>query len=131
MAAARAGDNRVSADGAAAVSAEMRAPRDRRAAVAGRGCSARHGDRVEHRVKLVQALLERDDLAALLDQQLVPKVRASVHLERQPAEVADSLLARLDDDPSLAAQSSRRRGSSQRRGRGCPLGFAGPAPKAI
>ena len=54
------------------------------------------------------ALLERDDLAAALDQQVVAEGRVAVHLERQPAEVADPLLPRLQDRAPLTTESPRR-----------------------
>ena len=108
MAAPFAGDDGLGADGPPAVRAEVRPPRNRGAALARlrRAARGRHG--LEHRVELGKPLLERDDLAALLDQQLVAEARAPVHLEREPTEVPDPLLARLYDRPPLAPQRSRR-----------------------
>ena len=59
-----------------------------------------------------QALLDRDHLQALLDQEVLLELVAPVHLEHQAAEVADPLLARADERPPLAPQHARRRKTS-------------------
>jgi hypothetical protein len=43
----------------------------------------------------------------VLDQQLVAEARAAVHLQRQPAEVTNPLLAGLDDRAPLAPERAR------------------------
>ena len=114
------------ADRPPAVRAEVRAPGNRRAALAGRRRAPGGRDRLEHRVELAKPVLERDDLPALLDQQLVAEARAPVHLQRQPAEVADTLLARLHDRAPLAPERPGRRRTPEDRLRpGCGTA-AGP-----
>src|SRR5207249_9485416 len=106
MSALLAADDGLGADRTAAVGAEMRAPGHRCTAFAGGRRAPRARDRGEHRVEVVDPLFERDDLAAAVDQELVAKGRAAVHLQRQPAEVADALLPRLEDLPARASQRS-------------------------
>src|SRR3954454_19310268 len=109
-------DDRLAADRAAAVGAEMRAPRHRRSALAGPRGTTSVRDCRQHRVELVQAVFERGDLAALLDQEVVAEGRTPIHLEREPAEVANPLLPGLQDRAALAAQGSRRgRAAHERR----------------
>src|SRR5919204_3326004 len=105
--------DRLAADGPAAVPAEVRSPRHGSAALARPRGAARARNRRQHRVELVQSFLERHDLAAALDQQLVAERRAAVHLERQSAEIPDALLARFQDRAALAPERARRRSSTQ------------------
>jgi hypothetical protein len=95
---ARIGRKRVTAPGAAddgllsdrtpAVRTEMRAPDDRRAAIAAAcrrapaGCGGG-----EHRVELVEAGLEAGDVARMLAQQVLAELLPPVHLHGQPAEI--------------------------------------------
>ena len=131
MAAVLAGDDGLGTDRPAAVGAEVRAPGHGRAAVAGRRSPprARHGG--QHRVEIVDPLFERDDLPAAFDQQLVAEARAAVHLQRQPAEVADPLLASLQDRPALAPQRSGRRRPPDDRRRDVLGGAFRPAADAV
>src|SRR2546430_3728538 len=93
VAAVLAGHNRLAAHRPATIRAEVGAPRHGSTAFARPRRPPGAGYRREHRVELVQPLLECDHLAAALDQQVVAEGRATVHLEREPAETADSLLA--------------------------------------
>jgi len=49
--------------------------------------------RAEEDVQLVDARFESDQLRAALEQEVFPEAVAPVHLEREPAEVAELLLA--------------------------------------
>ena len=61
------------------------APQAHRAA----GAARRVGDRgCKQRVELLQALVERDQLVAALDQQVLAELVAAEHLEHEAAEVA-------------------------------------------
>ena len=107
MPAALAGDHRLRAHRPPAVRAEVRAPGNRRATLTRRRRPPRGRDRLEHRVELAEPVLERDDLPAVLDQQLVAEARAAVHLEREPAEMPDPLLTGLHDRAPLAPEGTR------------------------
>ena len=87
----------------------------------------RDGD-LEQLVDLPQALLDRDHLLALLDQQVLLELVAAEHLEHQPAEVADALLARPDEGSPFASQRARRRNALAAGGVGGPLSGAGAEP---
>ena len=108
MPAALAADHRV-ARGPAAVRAEMDAAVERRAAAAVRrdpGPAGRGG--LDEGVELEDPLLERHELRALLEHELLAVVVAAVHLQHQPAEVADALLPGLQERAPLAAEGTRR-----------------------
>src|SRR4051812_47145724 len=112
MAALRAADDRLLADGAAAVGAEMRAPDDRRTAFAAarrRPAAGRRGG--QHRVELVQPGLEVGDVARVLAEQVFPELLAAVHLHREAAQVAQQLLSRLQDRATLTPECARRSGA--------------------
>jgi hypothetical protein len=84
----------------------VRAPDDRRAAGAScrrRGSSHRYRGR-EQRVELLQTLVERDQLVAPLDEQVLAELVAAKHLEHQPTEIAQALLAHTQERAALAAE---------------------------
>jgi hypothetical protein len=56
----------------------------------------------------VQARLEVGDVARVLAQQILPELLAPVHLHRQPPEIAQQLLACLQDLAALAPQRTGR-----------------------
>ena len=58
----------------------------------------------ERVVELVDALLEHEDLAALLEQQVLAEAAAAHHLEREAADVADPILADAAQRTPLAAE---------------------------
>src|SRR6188508_1216171 len=93
-------------DRAAARSAEARAPEQRRAAVAARGAGRGGGgaNGAEQDVELVDARLEADQLGAALEQQVLTEAVAPVHLQRQPAEVAQLLLTETQERLALAPE---------------------------
>src|SRR5205085_6447789 len=117
--AADARDRRSLTDGAAAVGAEVRAPEDRCAALAARSApgNAPRGGCVEESVELEQPLLERGEIGAPLVDEVVPEALLPVHLEHEPAEVADPLLAQAQERAPLAAELGGGRRWSPRRGR--------------
>ncbi|HYY02676.1 MAG TPA: hypothetical protein VE736_02220 [Gaiellaceae bacterium] len=55
----------------------------------------------------MQALVERDELVASLDQQVLSELVAPIHLEHQPAEVAKPILAHPKQRTALAAKDAR------------------------
>ncbi len=57
----------------------------------------------------MNARLEADQLGAALEQKVLPKAVAAVHLQREPAEVAQLLLPEAQERPSLAPELARRR----------------------
>jgi hypothetical protein len=73
----------------------MRAP-DERSAACTPGCRRRTTDRDRRReqgVQLLQALVERDQLVAALDEQVLAELVAAEHLQHEAAEVAETLFA--------------------------------------
>ena len=72
---------------------------------------------VEQRVDLLDACLDRDELGAALDDEPRVEPVALVHLERKPAEVAQSLFAHLEQRLALALELTRRRNDVPGRGR--------------
>ena len=68
----------------------------------------RDGD-LEQFVDLPQSALDCDHFLALLDQQVLLELIAAEHLEHQPAQVADAVLARPDEGSPFAPQRARRR----------------------
>jgi hypothetical protein len=68
----------------------------------------------------VDPRFEADQLRAALEQQVFPEVIAPVHLQREPAEVAELLLAQAEERAALSPELGRRRGGSPppRRSRG-------------
>jgi hypothetical protein len=102
-------DGRCRGDRAPAVRAEVRAADDGRAACAsGRGCgtAGSRGHR-EERVELLQPLVEREELVAPVDEEVLPELVAPVHLDHQPAQVAQPLLPRSQEGAPLAAEDAR------------------------
>ncbi|HEX7310470.1 MAG TPA: hypothetical protein VF232_04765 [Gaiellaceae bacterium] len=65
----------------------------RAALAAAQAALAATGPRREQPVDLANALFERDDLAGLLVHDVLAKLILPIHLEHQPAEVADALLS--------------------------------------
>ena len=53
--------------------------------------------------------LEPDQLRAPLEQQVLAEPVAPVHLEREPAEIAETLLANAQERTPLTPQRARRR----------------------
>ena len=89
---------------ATAARAEARADQERRAAGADRPLSAPEAGAADERVDLRDAGLDRDELGAALDDEPFVELVAAVHLERQPAEVAEPLLAQEEERSALAPQ---------------------------
>jgi hypothetical protein len=58
----------------------------------------------------VDARFEPDQLGAALQQQVFPEAVAPVHLQREPAEIAQLLLAEAEERATLAPELGRRRG---------------------
>src|SRR5207253_6101581 len=71
----------------------------------------------EQLVEVVQPLLDADDLGRLLVDEVLAEPILAVHLQDEPAEVADPLLAQPHERAPLAAQLARRRQRSPARGR--------------
>ena len=94
----------------------MRSEEDRRAADADGAATASPDERasVEERVDLLHACLDRDELGAALDDEPGVEPVALVHLEREPAEVAQSLFAHLEERLALALELARRRDDVRR-----------------
>ena len=65
---------------------------------------AQLGGRGEQVIDLAQAILDRDHLETPLLEQILAEPVAAVHLEHQPAQVADALVAGARERTSLAAQ---------------------------
>ena len=86
-----------------------RAPRRRRRA------SRRHG-RCEQRVEFLQTLVEREQLVAAVDQEVLAELVAPVHLEHQSAKVTQPLFAGAQQRASLAPQQAGMRKGPPRRG---------------
>src|SRR5581483_1198165 len=63
----------------------------------------------EQRVELGEALLELAELDAAVDEQVLAELVSAVHLEHQPAEVAQPLLAHREEAPPLAPELRDRR----------------------
>ena len=55
---------------------------------------------------LAEACVDPDDDRGALLEEVVAKAAAAVHLDEQPAEIAQRVLARLQQSPALAAQHS-------------------------
>jgi hypothetical protein len=108
MAALDAGNDRVLSRGTTAVGAEMRPPEERRSTLAMPSGVAARSRRREHRVELVQAGFEPDDLLAVLEQQVFAQLVPPVHLEHQPAQIPNQLLPGADDRTALPAERARR-----------------------
>ena len=73
----------------------------------------------------MDARFEADQLGAALEQQVFPEAVAAIHLQRQPAEVAELLLTEAEQRAALATKLARRRGRSpppSRRGRDSAVG---------
>ena len=88
-------DGRLRLHRATAVGAEVGAPNEWGATLAPRGrrCSPYGDRRREQRVQLLQTLVERDQLIAAIDEQVLPELIAPEHLQHQAAEIPQTLLA--------------------------------------
>ena len=64
----------------------------------------------EQRVELVDARLEPDQVGAALEQQVLAEAVAPVHLEREPAEIAQLLLTQAQERAPLAPELAGGRG---------------------
>jgi hypothetical protein len=104
----------------------VRAP-DERSAACTPGCRRRttHRDRgCEEGVELLQAFVERDQLVAALDQQVLAELVAAEHLEHEPAEVAKALFADTKQRAALLPELARMGECPARRpGRAGALGY--------
>jgi hypothetical protein len=91
------------------------------------GCRRSTTDRdrgCEQGVELLQALIERDQLVAALDQQVLAELVAAKHLEHEAAEVAKALFADSKQRAPLLPERTRMRKCSARRpGRAGALGY--------
>src|SRR5213079_2809893 len=123
MAAVRARDDCLFTHWTAAVRTEVRAPDDRRAALAAAGSrtSPGRGSR-KHRVELVEPRLEIGDVPGVLAEQVLPELLPAVHLHRQAAEVAEQLLAGLQNRAPLPPERAGRARAANRGGR-CGVGL--------
>jgi hypothetical protein len=54
----------------------------------------------------LQSLIQRDQLVAALDQQVLPELVAAEHLEHQPAEISEPFLAHAQERATLAPELS-------------------------
>src|SRR5581483_1498806 len=107
-------------DRPAALGAEAGAPEDGGAALAPHGrphAAARDGCGYE-RVQLREPVLERQELAAALEQELPAELVAAEHLQHQPAEIAEPVFARPEQVTPLAAQAADGRQSATNSARG-------------
>ena len=82
-------------------------------AAAGRDAPPRCG---EHLVELVQPGVQAEQLVAALGEEVLAEAVLPVHLEHQPAEIAQPLVARALDGAPFAADHARRRQCTARRG---------------
>jgi len=81
----------------------------------------------------VDARFEADQLGAALEQQVLSEAVAAVHLQGEPAEVAQFLLTEAQERATLAPELARRRGRSPpawRRRRGGPVGNGRLSPQS-
>lgn len=62
---------------------------------------------VQERLDLGEARVDPDDRRRPLSEQVVPEPASSVHLDEQAAEVAQRVLARLQEGAALAPQQAR------------------------
>ena len=115
MAALGAGQYGAVARRPAAVGAEVRAPGQRRAALAASGRDATPRCR-KHLVELVQPRVQAEELVAALGEQVLAEAVLPVHLEHQAAEIAQPLVAGALDGAPFAADHARRRQCTARRG---------------
>ena len=74
----------------------------------GRGAASRRRQR-EQLVDLEQTILDRDDLGGLLVDEVLAEPVLAVHLEHEPSEVPDALLAVAEEHSPLAAERARGR----------------------
>jgi len=95
-------------EGAPAARAEACPDQDRRAADADRPLPPAQTGALQVRVDLGDAGLDRDELGASLDDERLVEVVATVHLERQPAEVAETVFPQEQERPPLAPEIARR-----------------------
>jgi hypothetical protein len=65
--------------------------------------------RAEEAIDLTQPSLDRDDLRGLLLHEVLPEAILLVHLDHQPTEVANPLLAIADKRAALSPQPAGRR----------------------
>src|SRR5205823_9288910 len=75
-------------------------------AARGRGGPTRRDGHGEQCVELLKPLVERNQLVAAVDQQVLPELIAPEHLEHQSAEVAKPLLAGAKQRAPLSSQQS-------------------------
>src|SRR3954471_1442144 len=104
----RAGDDRRRcADRPPAVRAEVRAPDERRSARAARRWSGapRRNRRGEERVEFLQPVVESEELVTAIDEEVLAELVSPEHLEHQPAEVAQALLAGAHQRAALATET--------------------------
>jgi hypothetical protein len=94
------------ADRSAAVRAEVGAPHERCTARAARSrrSSAGGDHRRKERVELLQAFVERNELVAALDEEILAELVAAEHLQHQAAEIAEALLADTQERAALSAE---------------------------
>src|SRR5215204_1871103 len=114
--------------GPAAVGAEVRAPRERRAALAPHAAAARCGG--DQRVELVQPLVECDEVCAPLRHELDAEPVPAEHLEDDSAQVADPILPFAQQRAPLALQRRRMVGASRRLAGGGARAITAERPQA-
>jgi hypothetical protein len=87
----------------------VRSGRDRGAARAARGRRgpARRHCRGEERVELLQPLIEREQLVAALDHEVLPELVPAEHLEHETAEITEPLFPRAEECPPFAPENAR------------------------
>src|SRR4029450_2914199 len=115
---------RAAAERATTRRAVARVEQDRRAADADGAApaAADPGCAVQERVDLLDAGLDRDELGAALDDHPGIDPVALVHLEREASEIAEPLLANLEQSLALALElAGGRNDVPAGRARGCVL----------
>jgi hypothetical protein len=71
------------------------------------------GAAVQQGLEVGDAGVDPDDLCRSLGEQVIPEAPAPVHLDEQPAEVAQHVFARLEEGAALTAKHARVRPSQR------------------
>src|SRR5262249_39375793 len=94
--------------------AEVRAPGNRRATRAAQ-CRASASRHTEQDVQLREPLVQLEQLLAAVANQILAKVITTEHLQQEPPEVSQPLLAHLPERAAVAPQNARGREGAPRR----------------
>jgi hypothetical protein len=121
-------------DGTSAVGAEVRPPYEWGPTGAARSRSrpAYRDRRYEKRVELPQSFIQREQLLAPLDEEVLTELVAAEHLQHQPAEIAQALFSHSEQRTALLPELTGMRQGPPRRTRRAhtrqfPLLFAAKA----